>query len=312
MVGESLCTMVHDLGTDDLVNQKPNEQRKLVCFDVAKEEFWLIDHPKYKAERDGTFKDMVQLDGEVGLAYTKVGQSIEIWVLIKHEWVLHCQFDQKPPLPSGYLKILEYAQLEVNSNGVITYNLREQVEVNEPTYPLTTTEEKLARKKKLQVNSIKHMIDADDLEEMDLKWQMAILTMKARRFLNKTGRKINENGSETIGFNKSKVECYNCHKKGHFVRECRALRDNRNREPIRRSVIVETSKTKALVAQDRIRYDWSDLGEEGPTNFALMAYTSSSSSSSDSEVSTCSKACLKSYETLKEHYDCNIWQFLKF
>ncbi|GJW26631.1 hypothetical protein Tco_0040442 [Tanacetum coccineum] len=46
-----------------------------------------------------------------------------------------------------------------------------------------------------------------------------------------------------------------------------------------------------------------DKAEEGPTNFTLMAYTSSSSSSSDTEVSTCSKACLKSYETLKEHYD---------
>ncbi|GJX48473.1 hypothetical protein Tco_0273663 [Tanacetum coccineum] len=40
-------------------------------------------------------------------------------------------------------------------------------------------------------------IDADDLEEMDLKWQMAMLTMRARRFLNNTGRKINANGSET-------------------------------------------------------------------------------------------------------------------
>ncbi|GJT39726.1 ribonuclease H-like domain-containing protein [Tanacetum coccineum] len=126
-------------------------------------------------------------------------------------------------------------------------------------------------------------IDADDLEEMDLKWQMAMLTMRARRFLNKTRRKINANGSETIGFNKSKVECYNCHKKGHFVRECRAPRENRNREPIRRNVTVETTKTKALVAQDGLGYDWSDQAEEGPTNFALMAYTSSGSSSSDSE-----------------------------
>ncbi|GJT86862.1 ribonuclease H-like domain-containing protein [Tanacetum coccineum] len=73
-------------------------------------------------------------------------------------------------------------------------------------------------------------IDVDDLEEMDLKWQMAMLTMRARRFLNKTRRKISANGSETIGFNKSKVECYNCYKRGHFVRECRALRENRNRE----------------------------------------------------------------------------------
>ncbi|GJT25204.1 putative ribonuclease H-like domain-containing protein [Tanacetum coccineum] len=123
-------------------------------------------------------------------------------------------------------------------------------------------------------------IDADDLEEMDLKWQMAMLTMRARRFLNKTGRKINANGSETIGFNKSKVECYNCHKKGYFARECMAPRENRNKEPIRRNVTVKTIETKSLVAQDRL-----------------------SSSSSDSEVSTCSKACLKSYETLKEHYD---------
>ncbi|GJY59883.1 putative ribonuclease H-like domain-containing protein [Tanacetum coccineum] len=149
-------------------------------------------------------------------------------------------------------------------------------------------------------------IDVDDLEEMDLKLQMALLTMRAIRFLNKTGRKINANGSKTIGFNKSKVECYNCHKKGHFARECRAPRENRNREPVRRNVTVETTETKALVAQDGLGYDWSDQAKEGPTNFALMAYTSScssSSSSSNSEVSTCSKACLKSYETLKEHYD---------
>ncbi|GJV57683.1 ribonuclease H-like domain-containing protein [Tanacetum coccineum] len=135
---------------------------------------------------------------------------------------------------------------------------------------------------------------------------MAMLTMRARRFLNKTGRKISANGSETIGFNKSKVECYNCHKRGYFARECRALRENRNREPVRRDVRVETIETKVLVAQEGLGYDWSDQAEEGHINFALMAYTSSgssSSSSSNSEVSTCSKACLKSYETLKEHYD---------
>ncbi|GJS00587.1 putative ribonuclease H-like domain-containing protein [Tanacetum coccineum] len=92
-------------------------------------------------------------------------------------------------------------------------------------------------------------IDADDLEEMDLKWQMAMLTMRARRFLNKIGRNISANGSETIRFNKSKVECYNCHNRGHFAKECRAPRANRNREPVRRNVTVETTETKALVLQ---------------------------------------------------------------
>ncbi|GKF97428.1 hypothetical protein Tco_0293249, partial [Tanacetum coccineum] len=60
-------------------------------------------------------------------------------------------------------------------------------------------------------------INSDDLKEMDLRWQMAMLTIRARRFLKNTGRKLTVNGTETIGFDKSKVECYNCQKRGHFT-----------------------------------------------------------------------------------------------
>nr|GEW23040.1 ribonuclease H-like domain-containing protein [Tanacetum cinerariifolium] len=108
--------------------------------------------------------------------------------------------------------------------------------------------------------------------------------MRARRFLKKTGRKVGANGSETIGFDKTKVEFYNYHKRGHFIREYRAPRENMSREPVRRNVTVETTCVNALMAQDRFGYDWSDQAEDGPTNFALMAYTSSCSSSSDSEA----------------------------
>nr|GFA33855.1 ribonuclease H-like domain-containing protein [Tanacetum cinerariifolium] len=82
-------------------------------------------------------------------------------------------------------------------------------------------------------------IDVDDLEEMDLKWQMAMLTMRARRFLQKTGRNLGANGPTSMGFDMNKVECYNCHRKGHFTRECRSPKDSRRTaiaEPQRRNV----------------------------------------------------------------------------
>ncbi|GKD93404.1 ribonuclease H-like domain-containing protein, partial [Tanacetum coccineum] len=150
-------------------------------------------------------------------------------------------------------------------------------------------------------------INPGDLEEMDLQWEMAMLTIRARRFIERTRRKLDVNG-QRVGFDRSKVECYNCHKYGYFARECRAPRnqENRGKEINRRTVTVETPTENNLVAQDGIGgYDWSyQVKEEHPTNFALMAHTSSgSSSSSDSEVDSCSKSCVNAYATFKEQYD---------
>nr|GEV11326.1 hypothetical protein [Tanacetum cinerariifolium] len=131
-------------------------------------------------------------------------------------------------------------------------------------------------------------IHPDDIEEIDLRWQMAMLTIRAKRFLKKTRRKLTGNGNETIGFYKFNVECYNCHKRGHFSRECRALRnqDNKHKKSSRRSVPVETYTTMALVSCDGLGgYDWSDQAEECP-NYALMAFLSSSSDSDISNDST--------------------------
>nr|GFA73123.1 ribonuclease H-like domain-containing protein [Tanacetum cinerariifolium] len=123
-------------------------------------------------------------------------------------------------------------------------------------------------------------IDADDLEEMDLKWQMAMLTMRARK-------------------------------------ECRSPKDSIRTaaiEPQRRSVPVETSTSNALVFQcdGTGSYDWSYPAEAEPTNFALMAFSSSSpNSSSDCEVLSCTKACSKAYSKLQTQYDTLTEQFRK-
>nr|GEU34560.1 putative reverse transcriptase domain-containing protein [Tanacetum cinerariifolium] len=79
--------------------------------------------------------------------------------------------------------------------------------------------------------------------------QMAMLTMRARRFLKNTGRKLNLNGNDSVTFDKTNVKCYNCHKRGHFVRECQ-----------------------------------SDQAKEGPTNYDLMAYFIPSALPSDYEI----------------------------
>ncbi|GKC89192.1 ribonuclease H-like domain-containing protein [Tanacetum coccineum] len=115
-----------------------------------------------------------------------------------------------------------------------------------------------------------------------------MLTMRAKRYLKNTIRKLDMANKERIGFDKSKVECFNCHKMGYFARECRAPRnqDNRNREPTRRTATVEETTSNALVSLcDGFGYDWSDQAEECPINFALVAYSlTSSSSSTNSEI----------------------------
>ncbi|GJY52408.1 retrovirus-related pol polyprotein from transposon TNT 1-94 [Tanacetum coccineum] len=148
-------------------------------------------------------------------------------------------------------------------------------------------------------------IHPDDIEEMDLRWKMAMLTIRAIRFLKNTGRRLTVNSNETVGFDKSKVECYNCHKKGHFPREYKAPRnhDYKNKESTRRNIPVETSTSIALVSCDGLGgYDWSDQAEEGP-NYALMAYSSTSSDTKVSNNSNCSKSYLKTIETLKSQYE---------
>ncbi|GJW29616.1 putative ribonuclease H-like domain-containing protein [Tanacetum coccineum] len=138
---------------------------------------------------------------------------------------------------------------------------------------------------------------------------VAMISMRMKKFYKKTGKKLQFDAKEPVGFDKTKVECYNCYKIRHFARECRTKgnqdsrkRDawnsgNKDKEYGRRTGKLEDSK--ALVTIDGEGVDWTSHSQE-EEYYALMACNSSGS---DTEVQSCSNECVASYNKLKRLYD---------
>nr|GEX45922.1 putative reverse transcriptase, RNA-dependent DNA polymerase [Tanacetum cinerariifolium] len=136
----------------------------------------------------------------------------------------------------------------------------------------------------------------------------------ANKFWKMTGKKLSIQGSDVAGFDKLKVECFNCHKMGHFARECKAPRsqDKVRRDNFRQGFKAEEQAPKALMGIDGVGWDWSYMennkedhalvaDEVAPTEFALMANTSAESKVFDNSL--CLKDCKKKNDSLNKTRD---------
>nr|GEU46327.1 ribonuclease H-like domain-containing protein [Tanacetum cinerariifolium] len=111
-----------------------------------------------------------------------------------------------------------------------------------------------------------------------------MISMRIKKFHKRTCRRLQFDTKDPVGFDKTKVECFNFHKMRHFARDCRAKGAKTTEEEILEDI------------------DWSGHVEEDTQNYAMMSY-SSSNSGSDNEVKSCFKACEESYARLKKLYD---------
>nr|GEW87053.1 hypothetical protein [Tanacetum cinerariifolium] len=120
---------------------------------------------------------------------------------------------------------------------------------------------------------------------------VAMITMRVKKFMKRTWKNLNFNGKEPVGFYKTKGECYNCHRRGNFAREYRAPMNqgNRSADNERRVIPVETLVSALVVQEGSGRYDWIYQAKKGPTDFALMAHFSDSVNLSNSEKDESSK-----------------------
>ncbi|KAI3773979.1 hypothetical protein L1987_48519 [Smallanthus sonchifolius] len=111
-----------------------------------------------------------------------------------------------------------------------------------------------------------NQVDPDDMEDMDIQWNMAMILRRAKRFLKRTGRKFIGGHSITkADFDKSKAKCYKCLNFGHFAHEWYNS-NNRNQS--------QGGTSNALVAQQDESFDWGVHLEDAliaQTQVGLMA-----------------------------------------
>ncbi|GJQ92815.1 ribonuclease H-like domain-containing protein [Tanacetum coccineum] len=217
---------------EHIVVQRDSKAQELPCFSLFPDDHVAVFH--YMDDARGIYGMQFKLDSKSALNQLKANpEDMKILIIVQTILIyLHCSINT-PKTGShrsgNVLKMFFNPLLLImiqNNNWLIRF----------------LSEEKM------------------DLEEMDLKWQMAMLSIRVHKFEQKARRKIDFDKKESARFNKTKVRCYKCFQRGHFARECRSKGGN-DKQRYSSFKIQEIGKkeedSKALITVDTL-VDWTE------------------------------------------------------